>query len=323
MKKISIVIPCYNEEENLPLLYQEVTKLMERELPEYQYELLFVDNKSKDKSRSIIRDICEKDKRAKAIFTRINCGPNTNPFFGLCESDGDCSIMLYADFQEPIDQIPVMVHAWEAGNKVVCMVKTHSKENKFVYLCRDIYYRVFKLMSDVPQIRQFTGFGLYDRSFIEVIRTLHDPTPFLKGIVAEYAPDHIEIPYEQQRRKGGKSSLNFSRYYDAAMLSFTSYTKAGLRIATFAGGAVTAISFIIAIVYLIRKLLDWDTFMAGNIPILLSTMFLGGCQMIFLGFIGEYILNINTRVIDRPMVVVEERINFPQTSEEKPHEEAL
>lgn len=310
MKKISIVVPCYNEEDNIQQLYSEVTNLMANELPEYVYELLIVDNKSKDKSRQIIRDICKKDKRVKAIFNYINCGPNTNPFFGLRESEGDCSILLYADFQEPIEMIPVMVREWEKGNKVVCMVKHRSKENKFVYFCREIYYRIFKKMSSVEQIRQFTGFGLYDRSFIEVIRKLHDPTPFIKGIVAEYAPDRIEISYTQQRRKGGKSSLDFWGYYDSAMLSFTSYTKGGLRVASITGGVISMISFVIAVIYLVFKLTNWDAFVAGNIPILLSVLFLGGCQLIFIGLLGEYIMSINQRVIDRPMVVEEERINF-------------
>ena len=316
MKKISIVIPCYNEEENIPLLYKELTALMQRELSEYQYEILFIDNKSRDSSRVLIRELCNKDRRVKAIFNYVNCGPNTNPFFGLRESEGDCSILLYADFQEPIEMIPVMVHKWEEGNKVVCMIKSKSKENRIVYFAREMYYRVFQKMSAVEQIRQFTGFGLYDRSFIDVIRQLHDPTPFIKGIVAEYAPDRVEITYTQQKRKGGKSSLDFWGYYDSAMLSFTSYTKGGLRIASVAGGIIALVSFVVALIYLILKLLNWNSFNAGNIPILLSVLFLGGCQLIFIGLLGEYIMSINQRVIDRPMVIEEERINFRDTEDE-------
>lgn len=310
VRKISIAIPCYNEESNIPKLYDVLTKMMSEKLPEYDYEILFVDNKSKDNSRVLLRELCDKDKHIKAIFNLINCGPNTNPFHAIRESDGDCTVLLYADFQEPIEMIPEMVKAWEQGNKVVCMVKTKSKENPFVYFCREMYYRVFLKMSNVAQIKQFTGYGLYDRSFVDVLRKLHDPTPFIKGVIAEYAPDHLEIEYEQQKRDGGKSSLNFWGYYDSAMLSFTSYTKSGLRLATFAGFIVAFISFIVAIFYLIRKLMYWDTFAAGNIPVLLAVLFMGGCQLIFIGLLGEYILNINTRVIDRPMVVEEERINF-------------
>lgn len=316
MKKISIVIPCYNEEENIPLLYKELTALMQRELSEYQYEILFIDNKSRDSSRVLIRELCNKDRRVKAIFNYVNCGPNTNPFFGLRESEGDCSILLYADFQEPIEMIPEMVHKWEEGNKVVCMIKSKSKENRIVYFAREMYYRVFQKMSAVEQIRQFTGFGLYDRSFIDVIRQLHDPTPFIKGIVAEYAPDRVEITYTQQKRKGGKSSLDFWGYYDSAMLSFTSYTKGGLRIASVAGGIIALVSFVVALIYLVLKLLNWNSFNAGNIPILLSVLFLGGCQLIFIGLLGEYIMSINQRVIDRPMVIEEERINFRDTEDE-------
>lgn len=319
MSKLSIAIPCYNEESNIPQLYCELTRLMRNELPDYDYEILFVDNKSKDRSRMLIRELCEKDKNVKAIFNRLNCGPNTNPFFAIRESDADCTVLLYADFQEPLEMIPVMVRKWEEGNKVVCMIKTHSKENKIVYFAREIYYRIFKKMSNIEQIKQFTGYGLYDRSFIEVIRQIKDPTPFIKGIVAEFAPERLEIPYEQQLRKGGHSSLNFMGYYDSAMLSFTTYTRGGLRIATFSGLVIAAISFSIALVYLVMKLMYWDRFAAGNAPILLSVLFLGGIQLLFLGLLGEYVMNINTRVIDRPMVVVEEKINFPlsDTNREK------
>lgn len=310
MKKISIVIPCYNEEENLELLHKTVTDILRKELSTYNYEILIVDNKSKDRSREIIKRICNEDKHVKAIFNYVNCGPNTNPFFGLRESDGDCSILLYADFQEPVEMIPIMVRKWEEGNKVICMVKNKSEENKIVYFAREMYYRLFKKMSKIEQIRQFTGYGLYDKTFIEVIRKIEDPTPFIKGIVAEYAPDRVEVNYTQQKRKGGKSSLDFWGYYDSAMLSFTSYTKGGLRIAGVVGGAIAIISFVIAIVYLIMKLVNWNSFNAGNIPILLSVLFLGGCQLIFIGLLGEYIMSINQRVINRPMVVEEERINF-------------
>lgn len=309
-KKISVVIPCYNEEGNIPQIYRAISELITKQLPFYEYEILFVENKSTDNSRMIIREICEKDRHVKAIFNRVNCGPNTNPFFGLRESDGDCSVLIDADFQEPVEMIPVMVKAWEEGNKVVCMVKTGSRENKFVYFMRGVYYRIFKAMSPVSQISQFTGFGLYDKSFIELLRTLEDPVPFLKGIVAEYAPDRIEIPYEQQKRREGESSISLLGYYDSAMLSFTSYTKGGLRIAIFCGFAAVVFSFCTGLVYLVQKLLFWDRFAAGNIPILLSVLFLGGVQLFFIGLLGEYVMSINTRVIHRPMVVVEERINF-------------
>ena len=315
MKKISVVIPCYNEEENLEALYTAVTDIFRNKLSYYDYELLIIDNKSKDRSREIIRELCVKDIHVKAIFNYVNCGPNTNPFFGLRESEGNCSILLYADFQEPVDMIPVMVHKWEEGNKVVCMIKSKSEERKIVYFAREIYYSIFRKMSHIEQIKQFTGFGLYDKSFIEVIRKIDDPTPFVKGIVAEYAPDRIELTYTQQRRKGGKSSLNFWGYYDSAMLSFTSYTKGGLRVASVFGIVIALLSFIIALVYLFLKIFHWNTFSAGNIPILLSVLFLGGCQLIFIGLLGEYIMSINQRVMNRPMVVEEERINFAKNED--------
>ena len=206
--------------------------------------------------------------------------------------------------------IPVMVHEWEKGHKVISMIKTTSRENHLMYWLRSVYYKTIRAMSSIEQIEHFTGFGLYDKSFIRVLRDLDDPTPFLRGIVAEYAPDHLEIPYEQQKRRAGKTSNNFFSLFDAAMLSFTSYTKGGLRAATVGGFLISGMSFLIALFYLIQKLIHWDDFVAGNAPILIGVFFLGGLQMFFIGLLGEYIMSMNTRIIKRPLVIEEERLNF-------------
>lgn len=304
------MVPCYNEQENVRPLYQAVRDILQKELSEYDWEMVWIDNKSKDRTREILRELCKEDSHVKAIFNMKNFGQFNSPYYGLCQTSGDCTILLCADFQDPVELIPVMVHEWEKGHKVVSMIKTASRESKIMYFFRSIYYKAIRAMSDVPQIEHFTGFGLYDKSFIDVLRSLHDPTPFLRGIVAEYAPDHLEIPYEQQKRRAGKTHNNFSSLFDAAMLSFTSYTKGGLRVATFGGFVISAISFLIAIFYLVQKLLYWDQFVAGNAPILIGVFFLGGVQMFFIGLLGEYIMSMNTRVINRPLVIEEERINF-------------
>lgn len=304
------MVPCYNEEENVRSLYHAVRDILQKELREYDWEMVGIDNKSKDRTREILRELCKEDSRVKAIFNVKNFGQFNSPYYGLCQTSGDCTILLCADFQDPVELIPVMVREWEKGHKVISMIKTSSRENQIMYFLRSIYYKTIRAMSDVPQIEHFTGFGLYDRSFIDVLRSLRDPTPFLRGIVAEYAPDHLEIPYEQQKRRAGKTHNNFFSLFDAAMLSFTSYTKGGLRVATFGGFVISAISFLIAIFYLVEKLLYWDKFVAGNAPILIGVFFLGGVQMFFIGLLGEYIMSMNIRVINRPLVIEEERINF-------------
>lgn len=312
MKKISVMIPCYNEEDNVRPICDAVRKILKEELSEYDYEILFIDNKSKDRTRKILRELCAEDIHVKAIFNMQNFGQFNSPYYGLCQTSGDCTILLCADFQDPVELIPRMVHEWENGYRVVSMIKTSSQEFRLMYWLRSIYYKTIRKMSQVEQIEHFTGFGLYDRSFIEVLRRLKDPTPFLRGIVAEYAPDRLEIPYEQKKRRAGKTSNNFFSLFDAAMLSFTSYTKGGLRLATFGGFLISGVSFLIALFYLIQKLLYWDKFMAGNAPILIGVFFLGGIQMFFIGLLGEYIMSINTRVINRPLVIEEERINFKE-----------
>ena len=310
MKKISIMIPCYNEQDNVQLICNAVRDILQKELPTYDYEILFIDNKSKDRTREILRQLCAEDPHVKAIFNLKNFGQFNSPYYGLCQTSGDCTILLCADFQDPVEYIPVMVREWEKGHKVVSMIKTSSKESKLMYWMRSVYYKMIRAMSSVEQIEHFTGFGLYDRSFIDILRELHDPTPFLRGIVAEYAPDHLEIPYQQQRRRAGKTSNNFFSLFDAAMLSFTSYTKGGLRLATFVGISISGLSFLIALFYLIQKLIHWDQFLAGNAPILIGVFFLGGIQLAFIGLLGEYIMSMNTRIINRPLVIEEERLNF-------------
>lgn len=311
MKKVSILVPTYNEIENVEPLSEAVIKEISA-LNRYDYEIVFIDNDSQDGTRDKLRSLCAKNKKIKAIFNAKNFGQNNSPYYGITQTTGDCTILLCADFQDPIDMLPKLLEKWEEGYKIVSAIKTTSKENKFIRFLRTCYYKLIKKLSEVEQIEHFTGFGLYDKSFVEVLRELNDPTPFLRGIVAELGFKRIEIPYEQQRRRAGKSKNNFFSLYDIAMLSFTSYTKIGLRLATFMGAFVAFISFIIAMFYLVYKLIYWDTFNAGMAPMVVGMFFLGAIQLIFLGLIGEYILSINKRVMNRPLVVEEERINFEE-----------
>ena len=310
MKKISIMVPCYNEEENVVPMSEALVKTLEG-MEGYDYEILFIDNFSVDSTRALLRQICAKNKKIRAIFNTKNFGQFNSPYYGLCQTTGDCTISVCCDFQDPVEMIPVFVKEWEAGHKIVCGVKTSSKENKLMYFLRSIYYKMIKKMSSVEQIEHFTGFGLYDKSFIDVLRNLGDPTPFIRGIVAELGPKIKKVEYEQQKRRAGKTSNNFYSLYDAAMLSFTSYTKIGLRLATFGGVAMSGISALLGLIFLILKLIDPSTFfLTGTAPIMLLIAFIGGIQLFFIGFLGEYIMNMNKRIMNRPLVVEEERINF-------------
>ena len=307
-KTISVMIPCYNEEENVRPIYEAVKEQLLK-LP-YDYEILFIDNKSQDRTREILREICAEDKCVKAIFNVKNFGQFNSPYHALLQTTGDCTICMCADFQDPPEMIPKFIAAWEEGYRVVIGIKTKSKENPFVYWLRGRYYKLIKKMSSTDQIEQFTGFGLYDKSFVQTLRELKDPTPFIRGIVAELGPERKEIEYEQPQRRAGKTHNNWYTLYDAAMLSFTSYTKAGLRLATFFGFIVAGLSFLIGLFYLVAKLLYWDRFTAGYAPTMIAVFFMGGVQLTFLGFLGEYVMSINARVMNRPLVVEEEHINF-------------
>lgn len=313
-KIISIMIPCFNEVENVELMTKSIINVMAEALPQYDYEIVIIDNASTDGTRDVIEKICEANKKIKAIFNVTNFGQFNSPFYGMCQCSGDCVIPICCDFQDPVELIPVFVEKWEQGHKIVSGIKTSSRESGIMYFLRTCYYKLIKNMSDVKMIEHFTGFGLYDKTFIALLKQLDDPIPFVRGIVAEYGAgfNMIEVEYEQQQRRAGKTHNNFYSLYDAAMLSFTSYTKIGLRLATFLGFTCSAISIIIAIVYTILKLANWDSFQAGTAPLTIGVFLIGGIQLFFIGLIGEYILNINTRVIHRPIVVEEKRLNFDE-----------
>ena len=310
MKKISVLIPCFNEQENVVPMSNEIVKLFETQLTQYEYELIFIDNDSTDNTRPLLREICKKNHNIKAIFNTKNFGQFNSPYYGMQQTTGDCTITMVCDFQDPIELIPQYIKAWEEGYKIVIGIKTRSKENKIMYGLRTLYYKIIKKFSNVDQIEHFTGSGLYDKSFINVLKSLNDPTPFMRGIVAELGYKRKEISYEQPLRRAGKSKNNFLTLYDAAMLSVTSYTKAGLRLCTFLGMFCGMVSIIVAIIYLILKLMYWDRFSAGMAPVLIGMFILGSIQLFFIGFLGEYISSINQRLMNRPLVIEEERINF-------------
>lgn len=310
MKKLSILVPCFNEVENVEPLSEAVINIIQKSLPTYDYEIVFIDNFSDDGTREKIGSLCAKNDKIKAIFNAKNFGPFNSPFYGLCQTNGDCTILLCADFQDPVEMIPRFIAEWEKGYKIVSAIKTTSEENPVMYFLRSCYYKIIKRMSTVEQIEHFTGFGLYDKSFIDILRGLDDPIPFLRGIVAELGPLRKDIPYTQAKRRAGHTHYNWYSLYDAAMLSFTSYTKIGLRCATLLGFLCAVCTMLVAGFYLFAKLLYWEKFQAGMAPVVIGMFFLGSVVLFFLGLLGEYILSINARVMRHPIVVEEKRLNF-------------
>lgn len=317
-KKISVVIPTYNEEANVVPLAKAVTEVLERDLGKYDYEIIFIDNHSKDNTQALLRGLCANNKKIKAIFNAKNFGQARSPVYGMKQAYGDCVIRMCADFQDPVDMLPKFVKEWEQGHKIVIGVKEASQERKIMYKIRGLYYKMIRKITDIDHIEQFTGFGLYDKKFVDVVRELHDPMPYLRGIIAELGFDYKAIPYTQPKRRAGKSKNNFYSLYDYAMIGITSYSKVVMRTATFAGFIIGGLSLLAALIYLVLKILYWDRFSAGVAPLIIGVFFLGSLQLFFTGFLGEYVLSINTRVLDRPLVVEEERLNF---DEEKSEEE--
>lgn len=310
MKKqlISIVTPCYNEEENVDELYERIRSTMSD--CEYEYEQIFIDNASSDKTVEKIRALVAKDKRVKAIVNTRNFGHVRSPFYGILQATGDAVICMASDLQDPPERIPEFIKKWEAGYRVVIGVKTRSEEPGLFYALRTLYYRVLRALSEVPLIENFTGFGLYDREVMNIVRDLNDPYPYFRGLIAELGFERATIEFTQPLRKRGISKSNFYTLYDLAMLGITGYTKIPLRLATMFGFFSAAISFLIGLVYLVYKLIFWFEFQVGAAPIVIGLFFLGSIQLLFLGIVGEYIGAIYTQVMKRPLVIEKERINF-------------
>lgn len=317
MKKISVVVPCYNEENSIAELYERIRKVFETELADYEYELIYVDDYSKDNTRKKIRLLCGQDSRVKAVFNMANFGFSRNIFSSFLQGNGDAVFLVFGDLQDPPELLPLFVKEWEEGSKVVIGKKTRSDENRFMCFMRSCYYFWIDELSEKKQIRHFNGYGLYDKKFIEIIREIEDTQPYIKSVVAEYAADYAIVEYEHKKSNRGKSNFNLYKNYDFAMEGLTSSTKKLMRIATFSGAILGLICAIYGVFVFIRKLLFWESYPLGMASLSVGIFLLGSIQLFFIGILGEYVLSINNRTMRKPRVVIDEKINFDSYMEEE------
>ena len=308
-KLISVMMPCYNEAENVEQAYREVRRIFEK-LPQYDYEHIFIDNASTDQTVDILKRLAVADRRLKIIVNTRNFGHIRSPDHGILQAGGAAVICLASDLQEPPSLIPEFLKWWEQGFKMVRGVKSQSEESALMFAIRKMYYNFINRVSDIKLLKNSTGFGLYDRCVIEELRKIDDPYPYFRGLVSDIGFPSHEIEYTQPTRKRGISKNNFYTLYDIAMLGITNHSKVPLRLATMLGFAMAIASFLIAMGYLVAKLIFWDQFSLGTAPLIIGLFFLGSVQLFFIGIIGEYIGAIYTQVQKRPLVVEKERINF-------------
>jgi glycosyltransferase involved in cell wall biosynthesis len=314
MRFISIVMGCYNEQENLPEVHERVTRVMAEQLPEYAYEIIVIDNASTDDSVGVLREICAADKRVKVIVNTRNFGHIRSPYHALLNASGSAAIIMASDLQDPPEMIPQFVRKWEEGFKIVLAQKTNSQESYLFWLVRRTYYRLVTRLSEVELVQNVTGFGLYDHEVLDTIRNIDDPYPYFRGLICELGYSRALIPFVQPARKRGFTKNNLYTLYDNAMLGITNHSKVPLRLATLAGFTLGFISFLIALAYLVYKLLFWSDFQLGTAPVVIGIFFFGAVQLFFIGILGEYIGSIHTQILRRPLVIEKERINFEGSS---------
>lgn len=309
MKHITVVTPCYNEEDNIEEVYRQ-TRAVFAEIEGVQYEHLFIDNFSTDRTVEMLRALAASDPAVKVILNARNFGHIRSPYYGLLQAQGDAVILLVADLQDPPELMKEFVEKWRHGAKLVVGVKPSADEAGAMFAIRRLYYRTVTKIADVKLIQNFTGFGLYDRAVLEQLRRIDDPYPYLRGLVSEVGFEAVQIPYNQPRRKRGITKNNFYTLYDIAMLGVTSHSRIPLRIATMAGFALSGLSLFVSLVYLVLKLIFWSEFSAGTAPILIGMFFFASVQLFFIGLLGEYVGSILTHVMKRPLVVERERLNW-------------
>lgn len=309
MKLISIVTPCFNEEQNVDLVYSKVKEIFDQ-MPEYRYEHIFIDNCSKDNTVKLLKAIAAKDHNVKIIMNSRNFGWIRSPYHAMLQSNGDATILFVADLQDPPDMITEFLKKWEEGFKVVIGVKTEAEESRLMYFVRSAYYNLINRLSDTELIKNYTGFGLYDKDVIKILRGIDDPYPYFRGLISDIGFEIFRIPYHQPTRKRGITSSNFYSLYDVGVLGITNHSKIPLRIATFIGFSMSIVSLLIAFVYFVYKLVRWDWFSAGQAPLVIGLFFFSSVQLFFIGIVGEYIGSIHTQVLKRPLVIEKERVNF-------------
>lgn len=312
-KLISVVSGCYNEEGNIRECYERIKKVLE-EIGRYRYEIIFIDNASQDRTREILREIAAQDKNVKVIFNARNFGHIRSGYHAMLQARGDAVIAIVSDLQDPPELIKEFIAKWEEGFRIVIAVKKESEESIVFFTIRRIYYELVARLAEIELNKNATGFGLYDRRFMDILAQMDDPYPYFRGLVSEIGFPSAKILYAQPVRKRGITSNNFYRLYDMAMLGITNHTKVPLRLATMLGFSVSFLSFLVAIVYLIYKLLHWEEFSLGLAPLVVGLFFFGSVQLFFIGILGEYIGAIHTQVLKRPHVVELERINFESES---------
>jgi polyisoprenyl-phosphate glycosyltransferase len=313
MKLISVITPCYNEEDNVEVCYRRIKELF-ASLGNYRYEHLFIDNASTDRTQEILRRLAAEDKNVKVIINSRNYGHIRSPYYAMFQSHGDALAIVSADLQEPPDLIPEFLKRWEEGHKIVLGVKVRSSESPLMFALRTFYYRLVKRLSEVELINNYHGFGLYDRSIVNTLEEMADPYPYFRGQIAELGFDPVKIEYHQPRRERGITKNNFYILYDMAMLGITSHSKVPLRLATFTGFCLGALSLLVAVGYFAYKLVNWNSFQVGMAPLVIGIFFFSAVQLFFTGILGEYIGAIHTQVLKRPLVTEKERINFDENA---------
>jgi glycosyltransferase involved in cell wall biosynthesis len=308
-KIITIVSPTYNEEDNILLFFERINNIV-KNITKYQFEFLIIDNASTDNTIKILRELAKKNQHVKIILNTRNFGHIRSPYWGIIQSQGHATIYLASDLQDPPELIPEFIKAWEAGYKIALGVKPESKDHFFMHYLKKSYYHLLNKISDVPLVKNATGFGLYDKSILDLIRKINDPYPYLRGMIAELGYEVKSIPFVQERRERGISKNNIYTLFDIGMLGIINHSAIPIRLASFFGFIIGSISLVIALFFFIFKLLYWDNFPLGVSPIIIGMFFMFGLVLIFIGLLGEYIASIHTYLRNRPVVVEKERINF-------------
>jgi glycosyltransferase involved in cell wall biosynthesis len=311
MKTISIITPCYNEEENVTNCALRVRQLFESKLPEYNYEHIFSDNSSTDKTAEVLISLAQFDPRIRVIINSRNVGPFRNMWSAMKQSSGDAVVpFLPADLQDPPEIIENFIRNWEQGSLVVYGIRKKRQENFPMRLLRGIYYRVISLMSDFEIPRNVGEFLLVDRQVLNSVLEVEDEYPYVRGLIAQTGVKSTSVAYLWRRRKYGKSKISLLQLLDQAINGLISTSRAPARIALLSGFMLALSGVVASLIYFIKILFFDSTSSEFSNFFIPGIFFLSGIQLFFLGLIGEYILSIHAQIRKVPKMYPVKKVNF-------------
>lgn len=317
-RKLTIGTPCYQEELNVRRCYEAVRDVMKELGDRYDYEHIFADNGSTDRTLAVMKEIAAEDPRVKVLAYARNFGVEKSVMTLYRHASGEAVVLISCDLQDPPPTILEFVRKWEEGFEIVSGIYTNKSDSWAFAKLRKLYYWMIQKIANEPLVRDFSGYALLDRKVVDAFIPISDYSPYVRGLIAATGFRQTTVPYVRYGRERGRSTYNLALYAGTAINAIISHSIVPIRLATFVGLTLSVLSMLLALVYAIIKIFNWDFQAPGATTVVVLLLFFSGIQLFFLGVLGEYIGAIHSQVRPKPFVVIREKINFATDKPDEP-----